>query len=187
MQIREAQAALEQARDQLGAAVRDARRNGQTWAEVGEALGMSRQAAFKRFGAVTNPADGRTTTGATVSIEKIRNLTEQVFGHISNGEYERIESLLHPDVRQELTPSLIAETWQRVLGEVGKKESFSDTHVVMPAGERIDEDERVLGTVVGVTTVNCEAGEVMGRVAVDEQSRIVGLLIVSPDQSPLPF
>ena len=122
-----------------------------------------------------------------MSIEKIRNLTEQVFDHISNGEYERIESLLHPDVRQELTPSLIAETWQRVLGEVGKKESFSDTHVVMPAGERIDEDERVLGTVVGVTTVNCEAGEVMGRVAVDEQSRIVGLLIVSPDQSPLPF
>ena len=94
---------------------------------------------------------------------------------------------MHPDVRSELPESLIADTWARVLGEVGAKESYADTHVVMPAGERIDEDEQLLGTVVGVTTLRCEAGELMGRVAVDDQRRVVGLLMVPLDHGPLPF
>ena len=122
-----------------------------------------------------------------MSIEKIRSITEQVFDQISSGDYGSLERLIHPDVRTELPESLISETWARVLTEVGRRESYSDTHVVLPAGERIDEDDQLLGTVVGVTTLNCEAGELMGRVAVDDQLRVVGLLIVPTDQSPLPF
>lgn len=122
-----------------------------------------------------------------MSIDKIRTLTEQVFDHIAQGEYPQLEALMHPDVRTELPASLISETWARVLGEVGAKESFGDTHVELPGGERIGEDEKVLGTVVGVTTVHCEAGDLMGRVAVDDQLRVVGLLIVPPGQTSLPF
>lgn len=122
-----------------------------------------------------------------MSIDKIRTLTEQVFDHISTGNYTSLDKLMHPTTRTELSDELIAETWARVLSEVGQKQSYSDTHVVMPAGERIEDDEHLLGTVVGVTTLNCEAGEIMGRVAVDEQQRVVGLLLVSPDHSPLPF
>lgn len=95
--------------------------------------------------------------------------------------------VIHPEARKELPASLIAETWARLLAEVGAKESYADTHVVLPAGERIEEDAQLLGTVVGVTTLNCEAGEMMGRVAVDDQLRVVGLLIVTPEYSPLPF
>lgn len=186
-EIEEAQASLEQAKEQLKAAVQKARHQGRTWAEVGAALGMTRQAAFKRFGEATNPADGRKITGAPMSVEKIRSITEQVFDHISSGDYASLEELMHPSTRQELPESLVSETWARVLAEVGEKQSYSDTHVVLPAGERIEEDEQLLGTVVGVTTLNCEAGEMMGRVAVDDQQRVVGLLLVSPDHSPLPF
>lgn len=185
--IREAQQALDRAKDRLRSAVQEARGQGHTWAEIGEALGMSRQAAFKRFGAVINPADGRRITGVPMSLDDVRGLTEQVFDLISTGEYDTLEQLIHPEVRQELTASLIAETWARVLTEVGAKETFADTHVVLPAGERIDEEDQILGTVVGVTTLNCEAGELMGRVAVDEQRRIVGLLIVTPDDNSVPF
>ncbi len=148
---------------------------------------MTRQAAFKRFGEVVDPVDGRRLRGAFVSIEKIQGITEQAFDHVSAGDYASLEKLLHPDVREELSESLISETWARVLAEVGEKSSYSDTHVAMPAGERIREDEQLLGTVVGVTTIDCEAGEVMGRVAVDDQLRVVGILIVAPDHSPLPF
>lgn len=186
-EIEEAQASLEQAKEQLKAAVQKARREGRTWAEVGAALGMTRQAAFKRFGDATNPADGRKITGALMSIETIRTLTEQVFDHISSGDYANLAELMHPTTRQELPESLVSETWAMVLAEVGEKQSYSDTHVVLPAGERIEEDEHLLGTVVGVTTLNCEAGEMMGRVAVDDQQQVVGLLLVSPDHSPLPF
>lgn len=122
-----------------------------------------------------------------MSIAAIQTFTEQVFDHISAGDYASLERMMHPDVRSELPESLISETWARVLSEIGQKESFSDTHVALPAGERLTEDEQVLGTVVGVTTLNCEAGEVMGRVAVDDQQRVVGILIVPLDHAPLPF
>ena len=170
-----AQDSLEQARAHLRDAVREARRQGRTWADIGDALGMTRQAAFKRFGETTNPASGRTKTGATVSLDEIRRLTEQVFDHISAGDYDSLVPLLHPDVQSELSEPRITETWARAPGEVGTKPSYGHT------------DEPVLGTVVGVTTLHCEAGEVIGRVAVDDERRVVGLLIVPVDHGPLPF
>ncbi|KAB1644925.1 hypothetical protein [Gulosibacter chungangensis] len=186
-EIQQAQQALGDAKANLKATVQRARRDGHTWAEIGTALNMTRQAAFKRFGEVTNPATGKIIKGALMSIEQITKLTERVFELISAGKYDELEPLIHPDVREELPASLIAETWARVLAEVGAKESLSDSHVALPAGERILEDTQLIGTVVGVTTINCEAGEVMGRVAVDDQLRIVGLLLVSPEHTPLPF
>lgn len=122
-----------------------------------------------------------------MSLDHIRRKTEHVFDLIGAGEHDTLQEMIHPDVRTLLRPDVIAETWTRLLADVGAKESYADTHVAMPAGERIDDDDRVLGTVVGVTTLNCEAGEIMGRVAVDEQLRVVGLLIVPPDYEPLPF
>lgn len=148
---------------------------------------MSRQAAFKRFGEVTNPANGQKITGGSMTVAQIQQFTEKVFDHIGAGELDKLEQLIHPDARKELSQEVIAETWAKVLSEIGGKESYEDTHVVVPAGDRIEDGDSVLGTVVGVTTVNCEAGEVMGRVAVDEKQRIVGLLIVPTDHSPLPF
>lgn len=182
-----AQDSIEQAREQLRAAVREARRQGRTWADIGDALGMTRQAAFKRFGETTNPATGRTMTGVPMSIDRTRRLTEQVFDLISSGDYAELSQLMHPDVRDELSESRIAATWARVLSEIGAKESYADTHVALPGGERINEDEQLLGTVVGVTTLHCEAGELMGRVAIDDERRVVGLLIVPLDHGPLPF
>ncbi|MGO1536787.1 MAG: hypothetical protein ACTHWM_07700 [Yaniella sp.] len=185
--IQSAQRAVEDAKTHLHHVVQEARHNGRTWADIGEALDISRQAAFKRFGEVKNPADGRIIKGVTMSIERIRQLTEQVFELISTGNYQDLEQLLHPEVRAELTPALIGETWASVLTEVGAKEGFEDTHVVLPTGERIEEDQQVLGAVVGVTTLQHEAGEMMGRVAVDGDLKVGGILIVPPGHEPLAF
>lgn len=122
-----------------------------------------------------------------MSIAVIQQLTEKVFDLIAEAKYEELEQMMHPEVREELPASLIAETWASVLAEVGAKESYSDTHVVLPGGERVEEDTAMLGNVVGVTAIQHEAGEMMGRVAVDEQQRVVGILIVTPDYEPLPF
>ena len=185
--IEDAQRGLESARDQLRTAVLQARSNGHTWAEIGATLGMSRQAAFKRFAEVTNPATGKKITGAPLSIAQLTTLTERTFDLISSAHYDELETLMHPDVRPQLPSNLMAETWQRVLTDMGEKSAYSDTHVVFPAGERIAEDEQLLGAVVGVTTIECEAGEVMGRVAFDDQQQIIGLLLVATDHGPLPF
>lgn len=51
---------LDEAREALNQAVHKALDGGATWAEVGEVLGVSRQAAFQRFGPkqVTSPDEG---------------------------------------------------------------------------------------------------------------------------------
>ena len=56
--IRKAAETLQAARGQLEAAVLAGRAQGQTWAEIGETLGMTRQAAYKRFGTPTDPRTG---------------------------------------------------------------------------------------------------------------------------------
>lgn len=42
----------------LAAAVHRARERGRTWQEIGEALGVSRQAAFQRYGKPIDPRTG---------------------------------------------------------------------------------------------------------------------------------
>lgn len=186
-EIHDAQRSVDRAKQRLHDVVLEARSQGVTWAQIGESLGMSRQAAFKRFGDVTNPSTGERIRRAPMSITQVQATTEKVFDLIGAGRHEELQQLIHPEVRSELPAPLLSETWARLLGEVGAVESYDDTHVALPAGERLQEDESILGTVVGVTTLTCEAGEMMGRVAVDEELRVVGLLIVSPDQSSLPF
>lgn len=185
--ITAAQAELDRAKGTLKQAVLRARAEGRTWADIGKTLGMTRQAAFKRFGQASNPATGEPITGALMSIQQLHTLTERVFQLLSSGDYASLEELLHADVRSELPEPLVMDTWSRVLAEVGALERLSDTHVVLPGGDRIEDDDEILGTVVGVTTLDCEAGEVMGRVAIDNALRVVGLLLVAPDHQPLPF
>jgi predicted transcriptional regulator len=48
--IAQADAAIQQARRQLAAAVIRARQNGRSWAEIAGRLGTTRQAAQQRFG-----------------------------------------------------------------------------------------------------------------------------------------
>lgn len=48
--VRKANARLVTAREKLDAAVKGARRAGASWQFIGDLLGVSRQAAFERFG-----------------------------------------------------------------------------------------------------------------------------------------
>ena len=54
-----AQGLARSAEEQLAATVARARESGHTWAEIGQILGTSRQAAFQRFGRPADPRTGR--------------------------------------------------------------------------------------------------------------------------------
>ena len=146
---------------------------------------MSRQAAYKRFGEATNPSTREPVHKHTA--QQVQEMTEQVFRLIAVGELEQLQELLHPQAREQLSEELIAETWAGVLAEVGALDSLDETRVETPDGDVIGPDEEVMGSLIGQTTLRCEAGEYLGRVAVDEQLRVVGLLIVEPGSGPLPF
>lgn len=189
--IRDAQQAIEHAHKQLDDAVADARESGSTWAEIGAALGMSRQAAFKRFGRPKNP-----TTGAVMaarSTDHLPELAEQFFTLVSKGDETGVMGMLHHRVRKELPWSDIIDLWTQVVTELGELEGFSDTFVTTPKGTRPEGGilgkigGKILGYAVAVTTVNFEAGEMMGRVAFDNDDAIVGILILPTDAEEFSF
>ncbi|MFI2101668.1 hypothetical protein ACH436_00095 [Isoptericola sp. NPDC019693] len=184
-EIRAALQAVQTARQQLDAAVRKARAQGHTWAEIGAEMGMSRQAAFKRFGRPTDPRSGEEIRGR--GTDEVVALTDRVFALVAAGQHEELAGLMEPRTAEELTPDVVGAAWRSVLAEVGGLDRCRGTQVELPDGSVVADGEQVLGTVIGTTTLVCEAGEVLGRVAFDDASRVVGLLIVPTDHGPLPF
>lgn len=184
-ELKKALDAVSQARLDLARAVTAARAEGRTWADIGKELNMTRQAAFKRFGEPVDPESGEQIVPR--SIRGLSERTEEVFALIAAGDYDGLELLMHPQAARELPAPVIADTWRAVLSEVGNLGSCTETRLELPGGAPLDEDDRIIGTVIGATVLDCEAGRVRGRVAFDEESRVVGLLLVPLDHGPLPF
>lgn len=184
-ELQDAQEGVERARVKLQQAVTDARAQGRTWADIGKELEMSRQAAFKRFGKPVDPENGEHITPR--SVRGLQERTEKVFTLIAGGSYDDLGLLMNAQTAQELPAPPIADTWRSALSEVGALQCCSDSGLELPGGAPLDEDEQIIGTVIGTTTLECEAGQLRGRVAFDERSQVVGLLIVPLDHGRLPF
>lgn len=114
-------------------------------------------------------------------------LTERVFAIIDTGDYETLRTLMPDDVAKVLTRDVVLDTWARAVADTGNLVRCADTHVELPGGGSLADGEPVLGTVVGVTSVECAAGSWLGRVALDAQGRVLGLLVLPPGTRDLPF
>lgn len=189
--IRHRLQAVNIAEQELEDAVTQARAAGHSWAEIGNTLNISRQAAFKRFGSVHDPVSGETMT--TVQTSHIAELGEKFLQHIINGEEAQTMDMILPKLHKDLPWSTICAVWKDVLTETGEFESFDDTQVTTLKGTRHHEPiapklmSKILGTCVVVTTLKHEAGEWMGRVAFDRNKNVIGLLILPLDATEFPF
>lgn len=70
--------------------------------------------------------------------------------------------------------------------DIGDFERCSGTALEAPDGGIIDA-ESVLGTAIGTTTIECEAGSFYGRVSLSPTNAITGLLIAADKTTDLPF
>lgn len=183
--VRAAQQALTQARDELQSAVDRAHAEGASWAAIGTILGITRQAAFKRFGRPRDPrtGDDMTPTDLTPLIAR----TERVFALIDAGDHDTLRSLMSEQASRELTRELVLGTWAQVVAESGNLTGCRDTRLEALDGTVLDPADATLGPCVGHTTIDCEAGEWWGRVAFDHDQQVVGLLVVPVDTADLPF
>lgn len=184
-EIIDAQQQVAESKQRLHDAVTAARAQGHTWQEIGDALDMSRQAAFKRFGKPTKPDRGEAL--APSPVRPLLETAERAFGLVADADYDALHQLMTEKTAGLLTADLLAETWAKVLAEVGHLEACRDTRAELPDGTLLDSDESVLGVAIAATTLHCEAGEMLGRVAFDENHKIVGMLIVPVDHGKLPF
>lgn len=183
-EIREANRELLNARARLSEVVWNARQRGATWDEIGEVLGTTKQAAYKRFGKTWR------TSGATMSktkVEDVLTFTESAYTHIAQGQPLRVTEAMTPEAAQELRPEDLTRVWDQVVAELGGFLGCTDTMAQATDGTHFSEDEEVLGTVIGVTTLCFEAGQMMGRVAINHDGKIAGILIIDPSATSYPF
>jgi len=87
----------------MQAAVQRARKAGQTWAEVGQVLGISRQAAFQRFGRPADPVTGQPMAASMLpgAAERgaalLADLAAARWAQVGRDFSERVARKLDPD------------------------------------------------------------------------------------------
>lgn len=173
--VRAAAGALLLAERVLGDSVRRAHAAGSSWADIGAILGTSRQAAFKRFGRPRDPRTGEPMS--PVDPSDVLETTERVFALLDAGRYDDLRALMPVDVARLLTREVLLDAWARAVADAGNLVRCEGTALQLPGGEEAP-DGAVLGTVVGVTRLVCEAGEWEGRVALGQDRRLLGVLVV---------
>jgi hypothetical protein len=166
--IGQAQARARSAEEELAMSVVQARESGHTWAEIGQVLGTSRQAAFQRFG---RPADPRTGQPMAPVVPGAVELAGQLFGDLVAGRWAAVCAQFGPAVAARLDPDGLAAAWAQVIGMAGEFERRG-----APSAARAGDY-----TVVDVPLF-FEAGERTGRVSYDQDARVAGLFFLPPDR-----
>jgi hypothetical protein len=156
---RELSAAAETA---LQAAVDRARAAGQSWRDIGEVLGTTRQAAFQRFG---HPIDPR--TGESMSREVAPDAAARavaIFDWHDQGRWQEILDELDDAMRARHDPAVLSRGWAGMAGMFGRLERIGE-----PFARRVADD-----TVVDVP-LHFEAGDARGIVRFSEDGKVAGM------------
>jgi hypothetical protein len=165
---RELSAAAETA---LQAAVDRARAAGQSWRDIGEVLGTTRQAAFQRFG---HPIDPR--TGGPMSREIPPDAADRavaIFDWHNQGRWQEILDELDDAMRARHDPARLSSGWAGLAGMFGRLERTGE-----PFARRAGDD-----TVVDVP-LHFEAGDAKGIVRFSGDGRIAGMAIRPASPAP---
>lgn len=161
------QGAASEIGDGMQAAVQRARAAGRTWAEVGQVLGMSRQAAFQRFG---RPADPR--TGQPMARSMMPGAAERgaaLLADLVAGRWAEAARDFDDKVARRLDAERLAVMWARLAGMLGQLERIGEP-VAYPAGDL---------TLVDVQ-LSFEAGERTARISYHRDGKVAGLHLLPP-------
>lgn len=147
------------------AAVHQARRDGTSWQAIGDALGVTRQAAFQRYG---KPVDPR--TGAPMNTTPLSNaatLAATVIDDLAAGRWDDVTTRFDPTMRDGLPASALAGAWAQIVGLAGAYESHGEPQA-----------SRAADISVTNTPLAFEAGDYVARIAFRDDETIAGLHIL---------
>jgi hypothetical protein len=152
----------------LAAAVQRARLAGHTWQQIGDELGISRQAAFQRFG---KPIDPR--TGATMNTTPLPNaatLAETIIDDLASAHWDQVVERFDATVAEKLNADGLAAAWAQVIATVGAYKR----HGAVTAMRAAD---------VTITNIPLmfEAGDFVARITFRDDYAIAGLFILPPE------
>lgn len=152
----------------MAAAVQQARDAGSTWQDIGQVLGVSRQAAFQKYGKPTDPRNGEAMN--TSPLPDAIDLAQQVLDDHAHGRWADITERFDPTMRAGLTEEGLAEAWAYLAGIAGSYESHGDT-----------EAARAGDFTITNTPLAFEAGDFVARITFRDDRTIAGLYILNPE------
>jgi hypothetical protein len=155
----------------LKQAVDRARAAGRTWQEIGDALGVTRQAAFQRFGHPIDPRTGRPMSTSIVP-GAAGHATQLVIDWIAD-DYAAMSRDFNDEVREKASAKTMSAAWAQVTGMVGAYEGM-DEPVVRQWGDY---------TVVDIP-LRFEAGDMSARVSYDTDGKVAGVFVLDPTKDP---
>jgi Protein of unknown function (DUF3887) len=169
--IRSAKDTAELAEQVLKLCVQQSRDAGHTWQEIGDLLGVTRQAAFQRFGKPVDPRTGE-PMDKTVHITDAAERAVAIVKDVLEGRMDDARKSFNAQVLAAFTDEKRASGLATVAGLVGAFESFGEGE---PFVRRIGDH-----TVVDIP-LRYEAGDMKARVAFDADALVAGLFILAPE------
>jgi hypothetical protein len=169
--VRQAREVGESADRLLKLCVQQSRDAGHTWQEIGDLLGVTRQAAFQRFGKPVDPRTGEAmdkTVRMTDAAERARSIVAAVL----DGRMDEARRSFNSQVLEAFTEEVRGQGLATVAGLVGAFEGFADEE---PFVRRIGDH-----TVVDLP-LHYEAGDMKARVAFDQDEKVAGLFLLTPE------
>ena len=154
--------------------VSSARRQGVTWQVIGDALGITRQAAFQRFGSPTDPRTGKpmhkpTDLELRSAVEKAEAFLDAIAGH----DWHRAHELAGPRVGWQLDVDRLADSWAQVISLGGELERRGEPTPIVLAG----------GVIVVEEPLYMEAADLVARVSYNREGEMVGLWFLPSGQA----
>jgi hypothetical protein len=150
--------------DSLRALVEQARAAGHTWAEIGDVLHVSRQAAFQRFGGGRGPGleDGTIATPVEGAVEH----AVPVLQAFLDGRFDDARSTFGERMVKACSVELLADVREKVRGHAGEVQALGAPVVSVRDGY----------TVVDIP-VALEHADGIGRVVLDADRQVAGFLV----------
>ena len=148
--------------DTLRALVEQARAAGHTWAEIGELLHVSRQAAFQRFGGRTATAED----GVALPVEGAVDAAVPVLQAFLDGRFDDARATFAERMLDACSVELLADVRERVREYGGEVQAFGTPTVSVRDGY----------TGVDIP-VALERADGIGRVVLDADRQVVGFFV----------
>jgi hypothetical protein len=166
--VRAARDVQDQAEALMAAAVQQAREAGRTWQEIGDVLGVSRQAVFQRYGKPIDPRTGEVMK--TGVLPEADELARTVIDDLAHARWADVSARFDATMRDRLTDEGLAEAWAYIAGLAGAYEGHGETDAVR-AGDFTTTN----------TPLSFEAGDFVARITFRDDRTIAGLYILNPD------
>ncbi len=151
--------------------VQQCRDAGHTWQEIGDLLGVTRQAAFQRFGKPIDPRTGE-PMDKTVRMADAAERATEIVADVLDGRMDDARRSFNAEVLAAFTDKVRGDALAGIAGLVGAFEGFTEAE---PFVRRIGDH-----TVVDIP-LRYEAGDMKARVAFDADEKVGGIFVLPPE------